>query len=193
VLDVGCGNNSPAQFKLQRPDIVYAGLDVGDYNQTLDPGHYADEYIVAAPEGFAAAIAAFEGTCDAVVSSHNLEHCLDPDLVLKAMLAALKPGGRLYLSFPCEASLRFPKRRGSLNFHDDATHLHVPDYARTLALIEAAGFSVEFARQRYRPWALFLLGLALEPLSALLKRTMPMNATWALYGFETVIWAERLK
>ncbi|HSC47750.1 MAG TPA: class I SAM-dependent methyltransferase [Gammaproteobacteria bacterium] len=191
VLDVGCGNDSPAQFKKQRPDIVYVGIDVGDYNQTLDPTHYADEYILASPEGFAQAIAAFAGKCDAVVSAHNLEHCLDPDAVLESMLAAVKPGGRLYIAFPCEASIRFPQRDGSLNFYDDATHRLPPDYEKTLAQIESAGFHIEFARRRYRPWALFLMGLVLEPVSHVLKRTMPMYSTWAFYGFETIIWAER--
>ena len=191
VLDVGCGNNSPAQFKTQRPDLFYTGLDVGDYHQTVDPKQYADEYLVSTPEGFAACIAAFKGKYDAVVSSHNLEHCLDPDAVLQAMLATLKPGGRLYLAFPCEASLRFPKRAGCLNFHDDASHRAPPGYDETLRLIEAGGCRIEFARQRYRPWPLFLVGLALEPLSFALKRTMPLNSTWALYGFETVIWATR--
>ena len=43
VLDVGCGNNSPAYFKALRPDIYYIGLDVGDYNQHDDPRTVSDE------------------------------------------------------------------------------------------------------------------------------------------------------
>ena len=89
VLDVGCGNNSPRDAKVLRPDIVYAGLDVGDYNQQ-DSLRYADAYTVVPPADFAAAIAAHAGTMDAVVSSHNLEHCDDPAAVLRAMAAALR-------------------------------------------------------------------------------------------------------
>src|SRR5262249_8019881 len=37
VLDVGCGNNSPAKLKHARPDIYYIGLDVSDHNQAVAP------------------------------------------------------------------------------------------------------------------------------------------------------------
>lgn len=188
LLDVGCGNNSPMRFKAQRPDLWYIGLDVGDYNQT-SPHDYADEYVLEAPERFAAAIARFESQLDAVVSAHNIEHCYDPDGVLDAMLRALKPGGRIYLSFPCEESVSFPKRSGTLNFYDDPTHRGVPQWEKIVARINAAGLRVEFAAKRYRPLPSRLIGFLLEPFSASRKVVMP--GTWELYGFESVIWATR--
>jgi SAM-dependent methyltransferase len=191
VLDVGCGSNSPARAKDQRPDITYIGLDVGDYNHTTPPGLHANRYIVVPPDGFAAEIEKLNGQCDAVISSHNLEHCLAPEQVLAAMAAALKPGGRLYLSFPAEESVDFPRRAGTLNFHDDPTHDHLPRYRDVLASLAAHGLAVDFTRKRHRPPLLFLAGLLLEPLSMLTRRTMPGLVTWALYGFESVIWASR--
>lgn len=190
VLDVGCGNNSPRDAKVLRPDLVYTGLDVGDYNQQ-DSLRYADTYILVPPAEFANAISAHEGRMDAVVSSHNLEHCDDPAAVLDAMVAALRPGGRLFLGFPCEESVRFPSRRGTLNFFDDATHKTVPAWESVMGTLGALGLTLVYARQRYRPWLLASLGLALEPLSWLLGRNMPTGSTWALYGFESIIWGRR--
>lgn len=190
VLDVGCGNNSPRDAKVLRPDIFYSGLDVGDYNQqgSLD---YADSYVVVPPADFAAAITAYTGTMDAIVSSHNLEHCDDPQAVLCAMAAALRPGGRLFLAFPCDASVGFPSRRGCLNFFDDATHQAVPRWESVVNGLHAYGLDLVYSRRRYRPALLAVVGLMLEPLACLLGRNMPAGSTWALYGFETIIWGRR--
>lgn len=189
VLDVGCGNNSPREFKMLRPDLNYVGLDVGDYNQQ-DSIRYADAYQVVAPAEFANAICAYAGQMEAVVSSHNLEHCDDPVAVLDAMVMALRPGGRLFLAFPCEESVRFPKRRGALNFFDDATHKQVPQWRRVLATLREQGVAVIYACPRYRPAILASVGFALEPLARLLGRNMPAGSTWALYGFETILWGQ---
>lgn len=191
TLDVGCGNNSPYHAMLLRPDIIYTGLDVADYGQTTDAGEYAGRYILTTPERFAGEIADFPNGFDAIICAHNLEHCLQPEEVLKAMCRQVKRGGRLYLSFPCEASLHFPRRIGTLNFHDDATHAIPPSYAVVLDTLKSAGLGIAFARRRYRPLVPFMLGLLLEPLSFASRRVMPLCSTWALYGFETVIWAVR--
>lgn len=188
VLDVGCGNNSPREAKIQRPDLFYTGLDVGDYNQQ-DSLRYADAYVVVPPAGFADAIAAHAGQMDAVISSHNLEHCDDPAAVLDAMVGALRPGGRLFLAFPCEASVRFPRRRGTLNFFDDATHRAVPRWDAVMGAFRRPELTLECATARYRP--MLLACLVLEPMGWLTRRNMPAGSTWALYGFETIIWVRR--
>jgi SAM-dependent methyltransferase len=188
LLDVGCGNNSPFRVKSQRPDLYYIGLDVGDYNQTLPV--LADRYIVVAPEAFVGEIEALAGTLDAVISSHNIEHCDDPAAVISAMAGALKPGGRLYMSFPCESSVGFPHRAGCLNFYDDSTHNQVPSFANIQALLRATGFEILLAKQSYRPPLMWLLGALLEPVSRLRRSILP--GTWAFYGFESVIWARRV-
>jgi SAM-dependent methyltransferase len=190
VLDIGCGNNSPKWFKNVRPDMYYIGLDIGDYNQEDDAMQCADEYILTTGEGFAESIECFQGQMDAVVSAHNLEHCNDPNRVLIAMAKALKPGGQLYLSFPCEESINFPKRAGTLNFYDDPSHYKVPPWDDTLAALKRCGCTFDFTAKRYRPFPLVLKGLFLEPVSAIRKRVLS-DSIWALYGFESVIWARR--
>lgn len=190
VLDVGCGNNSPRHYKTLRPDIVYTGIDVADYNQ-LASVEYADTYVLTRPAEFAATIASMRGKEDAVISAHNLEHCDEPDAVLKAMVDSLAPGGRLFLAFPCEESVGFPKRHGTLNFYDDDTHNTVPAWNTVLQTLRAEGLTIEYASKRYRPWALAFAGLLLEPLAFALRRNMPGGVGWALYGFESIIWARR--
>jgi SAM-dependent methyltransferase len=190
VLDIGCGNDSPSRTKRQRPDIFYIGLDIGDYNQRVSADQVADRYIVTSPGEFADEIRALEGQLDAVISSHNLEHCDEPDAVLRAMCRSLKPGGILYLSFPSEASVSFPSRRGTLNYYDDATHRDVPEFDKVRAAVRDEGLQISVSLERYRPALLMIAGAIVEPYSSLRKRVVS-GVTWALYGFESVIWASR--
>ena len=191
VFDIGCGNMSAQRTELLRPDLYYVGLDVQDYAQDAEALAYADEYRLTRAAQFLEAIGTETSTMDAVISSHNLEHCEEPIAVLEKMIGALTPTGRLYLSFPCEASLRFPRRIGSLNFLDDPTHRSPPNWQVVRQVLTQTHMRLEFAAQRYRPAIPAILGLVLEPVSALAGRVMPLGLTWALWGFESVIWAER--
>lgn len=189
VLDVGCGNDSPRDVKSERPDIHYVGLDIGDYRHTCPPTENADEFVVVSPGEFASAIAAWSGRFDAVVSSHNIEHCDEPDRVLTAMAGALKPGGRLFLAFPAEASARFPHREGTLNFRDDPTHRAMPEFDRIVGALRSGGLSIDVASRRYRPLKPLISGLFNEAESRRTRTVMP--GTWALWGFESIVWASR--
>jgi 2-polyprenyl-3-methyl-5-hydroxy-6-metoxy-1,4-benzoquinol methylase len=190
LLDIGCGNNSPKLVKSIRADINYTGIDIGDYHQSDEAKSQADQYVLTTPELFDVAIAGLgERYFDAVISAHNIEHCLYPDRVLRAMCSVLRPSGILYMAFPSEASVNMPSRKGTLNFYDDPTHRVVPVWRDVLQGLAAGGMKVMFASRRYRPWAAFLLGLAWEPFVAPFKEQAPRSTTWALYGFESVIWA----
>lgn len=57
--------------------------------------------------------------------------------------------------------------------------------------IRARGWAIEYSRKRYCPWVLATAGLFLLPLAALAGRNLPGGVGWALYGFESVIWARR--
>ncbi|NNN19522.1 MAG: methyltransferase domain-containing protein [Acidimicrobiaceae bacterium] len=190
ILDVGCGNNSPFCTKQILPDCIYTGLDVGDYNQTKPL--LADNYVITTPQNFSKEIAKFSKAFDAVISSHNLEHCDDREMTLTAMLEALKIGGKLYLSFPCEQSVNFPQRGGTLNYYDDSTHkLSPPNFNETLSYIKRKGFEIVYAERNYSPKILSLVGRACEPLSKL--RNKNMTGTWEYYGFESIIIAEKIR
>lgn len=190
ILDVGCGNNSPFNTKKILPSCKYTGIDIGDYNQTKPL--LADAYILTTAEKFSKELSSFAEEFDAVISSHNLEHCDNRLLTLQAMLKALKVGGHLYLSFPCEQSTRFPKRRGTLNYYDDETHkFSPPNFDEVMTIIRSYGFEIEYAERNYSPMILRLIGFIFEPLSKLKNKTM--IGSWEYYGFESIIIARRLK
>lgn len=189
LLDVGCGNDSPELTKRLRPDLHYSGIDVCDYEHMHPPTEFADVYKLASPEGFVDGIRSFSGKFDAVVSAHNLEHCLDQEGALTAMLNAVDRNGTIYLAFPCSESTGFPSRSGTLNFYDDNTHTKPPDFQSILCALNDAGFHVTFARKQYRPWIRTLIGRLMEPSSA--RQRKVKRGTWELYGFESIIWARK--
>lgn len=189
ILDVGCGNNSPFQVKSVLPNSTYTGVDIGDYNQTKP--NRADRYILTTPTAFTDALRAFHPEFDAVLSSHNIEHCDDREGTFDAMLKATRVGGRVYVSFPCEASVRFPSRAGTLNYYDDATHKHAPpDFDGLVQVLRQSGFKIEYSTRHHRPAFYWILGLLVEPVSRWRKRVM--RGTWELYGFESIIVARKV-
>lgn len=187
---MGCGNDSPAHFKEIRPDLYYVGIDVADYKQVSDPRGHANEYIITTPEYFYTQIAALSATFDAVVSAHNIEHCNAPDETLAAMLSVIKPGGRIFLAFPSEASVNFPHRKGTLNFYDDPTHIYLPKFDSMCEAVTSRGYRIDVAKKRYRPLVRAIRGLVKEP-RCRLQGTVE-GEIWSLYGFETIIWATRI-
>jgi SAM-dependent methyltransferase len=189
LLDVGCGNDSPRNVKASRPDIYYVGIDVDEYNQSDASRMAADQYIIVPSQEFAPRIRSMRGEFDVVISNHNLEHCDDPATCLAAMLEALRPGGRIFLAFPCEQSVGFPSRAGTLNFFDDPTHKTVPKFDSVRSVIAAHGLRLDVVCRRYRPLSRVIQGLKAELRSRRERRVLP--GTWALYGFETIIWASK--
>jgi SAM-dependent methyltransferase len=188
VLDVGCGNDSPLLFKTRFPNGHYTGIDVSDYRHSVPI--MADAYHVTTSAGFAAKLSEFREQFDAVISSHNLEHCEDRHATLVAMAKALKPGGMLYLSFPSEDSTKFPSRTGTLNYYDDETHVgEPPQLAHTAQILKESGLEILFEINCYRPLLLRTLGALRERKSKALEQVM--SGTWEYYGFESIIWAKK--
>lgn len=188
ILDVGCGNNSPFRTKRILPSCNYTGIDIGEYNQ--EKPNLADTYIITQPNKFTEEISQFTDRFDAVISSHNLEHCNDRHGTLAAMLRALKKGGKLYLSFPCEKSIGFPNRSGTLNYYDDNTHKdRPPDFNQTRQAIKNRGFRILYESRNFQPPLLWLLGLLTEPYSAAMRKVT--IGTWEFWGFETVLVAQK--
>jgi SAM-dependent methyltransferase len=187
LLDVGCGSNSPYLVKTFFPGCVYTGVDVSDYRQTKP--NLADNYVLVDSKRFPEEILELGEKFDAVVSSHNIEHCDDREATLKAMIAVLKDGGRLYISFPTETSVGFPSRAGCLNYYDDPTHQAIPpDFGAVVNLLCRNGFSILYRAKRYQPLIFWTVGLLSEPISQHRGR---MEGTWEYYGFESIIWAQK--
>lgn len=189
ILDVGCGNNSPYLVKTILPDSIYTGVDIGDYNQTKP--NLADHYIVSSPENFAGEIGQFKECFDAVISTHNIEHCYERVKTIDAMLDAVRPGGWLFMTFPSEQSVNFPRREGTLNYYDDPTHRDLPpDFESVIKQIKAKNFALEVTIKSHKPLIFWLIGFLNEWNSRTKNRTY--YSTWAYYGFESVIKARKL-
>jgi SAM-dependent methyltransferase len=190
ILDIGCGNGAVIDIKRVSPHCHYTGVDIADYNQSTHSKSSMDDYIVTGVDRFNEAIYDLGPRFDGVLSSHNLEHCDDRSATLKAMMHCVKMGGKIYFSFPCADSVSFPSRAGTLNYYDDHTHKgSPPDYDDVIRTLTAGGFKIDFAKRRYKPPVLWVLGLITEPVSARQKRIL--KGTWAYYGFESVISATR--
>jgi SAM-dependent methyltransferase len=189
LLDVGCGNNSPYQIKTMYHNIYYTGIDIGDYNQQQP--NMADEYIITTSENFADTIANLDKKYDAIISSHNLEHCNDREKTLDAIIKVLISGGYLYLSFPTEKSVNFPGfRNGCLNYYDDPTHKGVPpNFDRVIEKLKNNNMEIIFSNRSYKPFLLHLIGFFMERKSK--REKITKIGTWAYWGFEAIIWARK--
>ncbi len=175
-----------------RPDINYTGLDIQVYNQVKGYEKYADNLVFTDPENFHNSIENLENKFDGVISAHNIEHCLYPDKVLHSMIKKVNENGFFYLSFPSDATTKFPSRKGTLNFYDDNTHRTLINFNKTIELLKSNGFQILYSTKRYRPIIPAIIGLLVEPISMIKKQVMPFRATWSLYGFESIIFAKKM-
>ena len=191
VFDIGCGNRSAERIKRVKPNLRYVGIDVGDFLQSNESLSVMDRYLRVPSADFASAIASIGEDFDAVISAHNIEHCEQPQEVVDSMCAALKPGGSLYFSFPCSASVGFPKRDGTLNFYDDPTHREPPDFFKLQNRLVENGMTIVISRPRSRPLIYATIGAVMEPFSALRRRVDDYGFSWAFWGFESIIWAQK--
>lgn len=186
ILDVGCGNNSVKLVKRNCPNCYYIGIDVGDYNLDEELKMQMEEYHVVTAENFADKIGEFAASIDVVISAHNIEHCNEPLKVLKNMILSLKRGGHLYLAFPAENSIKFPKRDGTLNFYDDPTHIWCPKWDEIIKILKENDIHIDYACKNHTSFILRTVGKFNERRSKYEKRVL--RGTWEYYGFESIIW-----
>ena len=189
VLDIGCGNNSVVRIKELKPNTIYTGVDVGDYNQSDTSKTLCQKYLICPPEKFAETIASLTGSYRYLICTHNLEHCNQPYETLEALVSRAAKRSEIFIAFPSASTIKFPNRKGTLNFRDDPTHNEVIDSAKVRLILANSGFTEFYVSLRYRSICMVAIGLLLEPISALLGKNMP--GTWELYGFESVIWCKR--
>ena len=192
ILDVGCGNNSPLMVKSFLPNCYYVGIDVDNYNNDYDVDQVADEYILSDPNDFVKSLESINSNFDAIISSHNIEHCNDRIGVLNAMIDKLNLGGKLYLSFPSKDSINFPKRIGCLNYYDDPTHKDLPpDFDLILEILRDKNLRIVFSKKSYKPFLLSCIGIFSNLISYLTKRVY--IGMYEIWGFESIIIAENQK
>ena len=190
LLDVGAGNHSASIVKSWFPNCHYAGIDIErTYNN--DGADFA-----AMDEFFELDLTRLEfGTIpdaryDVILMAHVIEHLANGDEVLRGLVQKLKPGGVMLVEFPGERSLRLPSMKGTLNFHDDPTHVRLFTAREVAQIARTSGLDVLRAGMR-RDWT----GIALMPVHALYAwRThgfVPGGVFWDLTGFADYVVAQR--
>lgn len=190
LLDVGAGNHSASVTKLWFPNCHYAGVD-RDRNYNNDERDFA-----AMDEFFELDLTRLEfgaipdASYDVLLLSHVIEHLANGDEVLRALAAKLKPGGMMVVEFPGPRSLRLPSKKGTLNFHDDDTHVRVFDAREVARILRGCGLEVVKAGTR-RDWR----GVLLLPVFALRAKQkhgyVPGGVFWDLFGFADEVVALR--
>ncbi len=153
LMDVGCGNGGnlaaarqlgwTAQGLEIDPRAVAsaraAGLDVrqGDYGRLQE----------------------FQGVFDCLICSHVIEHVHAPLALLRAIHAALKPGGVALISLPNADSIVLEAVGENWRGLEAPRHLAIPTTRTMRASVEALGFAVEAAP--VSPWVTFEESLAI--------------------------------
>ena len=192
ILDVGCGNNSPLLVKSFLPNSYYVGIDVDNYNNDYDVEQVADEYILSDPNDFVKSLNSLENNFDAIISSHNIEHCNDRVGVLNAMIDKLNYKGKIYISFPSKESINFPKKIGGLNYFDDPTHKDLPpDFDLILEILRKKNLKVIFSKASYKPFLLSCIGIFSNLISYFTHKVHA--GMYEIWGFESIIIAENQK
>ena len=192
ILDVGCGNNSPLVVKSFLPNSYYVGIDVDNYNNDYDVEQVADEYILSDPNDFVKSLNSLDNNFDAIISSHNIEHCNDRIGVLNAMIDKLNYRGKIYISFPSKESINFPKKIGCLNYFDDPTHKDLPpDFDLILEILRKKNLKVIFSKASYKPFLLSCIGIFSNLISYFTHKVHA--GMYEIWGFESIIIAENQK
>ena len=197
MLDVGCGNHSPALTKRHFPRCVYHGIDNREWNRDRVDEAAMDRFFDFDLEEPGQLDAIEDGSYDAVICSHVLEHVSHPYEVAERLAAKVAGGGLLYIEVPSLRSLTLPRARhgwfgikGVLNFYDDETHRAMVDLGRLRARLEERGYRVSAPRFR-RLWRRCVLLPAYALAGLLWRGYVPASVVWDVAGFAQYIVAQR--
>jgi 2-polyprenyl-3-methyl-5-hydroxy-6-metoxy-1,4-benzoquinol methylase len=147
VLDIGCGAGAfGAGLKAERPDVAVWGVEP-------DPGAAAvaagclDRVLTGTAPAVLSALE--ERRFDCVVMNDVVEHVLEPEDLLRAVLPHIAPGGRLVASIPNirhHTAVADLALRGRWEYTDegilDRTHLRFFTRSSMRALLERCGYRV---------------------------------------------------
>lgn len=129
LLDVGCGNGAFLRaFSEARPRWSLVGSEVNDRNRAVVEAIPRVESLHVGP------IEDIDGTFDAIVMIHVLEHVAEPRMLLSLLAKKLEPGGSLIIEVPDRTQNPF-----EILIADHATHFSPTSLQ---ALMARSGFEV---------------------------------------------------
>lgn len=191
LLDIGAGNHSATLTRQWFPHVHYTGVD-RDRAYNNDPADFAAMDAFHEIDLTRLDLSALpDGGFDAILMAHVIEHLENGDEVVRALTPKLRPGGLFCLEFPGRNSLRLPSKKGTLNFHDDPTHVRLFTAGQVSRLLSESGMRVLHAGTR-RDWS----GILFMPLHAFNAKRyhgfVPGGVFWDLFGFADEVFAERI-
>ena len=188
VFDIGAGK-SPNRIKFLFPNIHYTGIDIIDH--FVNKKNLSDKYLLTDTKNFSKLLDKNVNKFTCSISSHNLEHVDQREIILNKSISTVKKGGFFYLSFPSKNTINLERgRSGTLNYFDDPTHKSLPpNVDEIISILKSNNFKIIKLKISYKPIILWLIGLILEPISKISRKVLP--GTLQFHGFETIIIAKR--
>jgi SAM-dependent methyltransferase len=190
MLDVGCGNHSPSLTRQWFPLCEYSGIDRSRdlHNDERDVRAMAEFYELDLTGLAFGPIP--DAAFDVLMMTHVIEHLPNGDRVVAGLLPKVKRGGVAYVEFPSHRSTTLPSKKGTLNFHDDDTHVRIYSVAEVEKIFLDAGWSVLRSGRR-RDWLRILTTPAAIVKSKLDLGYVAGSVYWDLLGFADYVYAEK--
>jgi len=190
LLDIGAGNHSPSKTTALFPKCEYYGVDLNkDYNYSEADskalkGFYEKDLTQLQLDDIP------DNYFDFIMMSHIIEHLHNGDKVLELLSKKLKKGGYIYVEYPGKKSTTLPSMYGTLNFHDDTTHVRIYSVDELSKLLSGLGFTVRSSGMR-RSWY-YILAVPFNVISYKLKGKRLIGPLfWDLLGFAEYVFAEK--
>jgi len=155
IVDCGCGAGDNARILSSRGWRV-TGVTIDPREQEVARQFCEAVHLGDLENGLPSRI---EGTFDAALASHVLEHLAKPERLLQELRERLKPGGVLAVALPNIAHYRqrISLLRGNFNYTEtgplDRTHLRFYTHTTAIQLLEQNGYQlVNVLVQGTLPW-----------------------------------------
>ncbi len=191
MLDVGCGNHAVRKAKWWFDQCVYTGLDRTDPTYDELDRRLTDAYFKVDLDHICELVRIPDNAYDVVLLVHVIEHLQNGLEALNNLSHKVKLGGCFYVEFPSVNSLSLPHMKGTLNFCDDPTHVHVYDVKEIANVLLRNGFRVVSAGRRRHP-LLFALAPILIIYGAVKNRRLTAFGFWDLLHFADYVFAVKI-
>ena len=153
LMDVGCGNGGNLAAARQL-GWAAQGLELDPQAVTAARAEGLD-----VRQGNYGRLEEFPGAFDCVICSHVIEHVHAPLALMRAIHAAVRPGGVALISLPNADSIVLQAIGENWRGLEAPRHLAIPTAKTMRALIEAQGFAVE--AMPVSPWVTLEESLAI--------------------------------
>jgi len=186
LLDIGAGNHSASLTKKLFPNCRYYGVD-------LDKFYNNDEADFKCMEAFYEMNlddlqfdAIPQSHFDVILLNHVIEHLQNGEEAIKALVPKLKTGGMIYIEFPGFRSTQLPRMKGTLNFYDDDTHIHIHSTRNIMNLLMKCDMRIIAGGTRRHLLNILMMPFKI-PFTLLRYRKIVPSIFWDALGFANYV------